>query len=118
MHELALARAMIDEALGEARRRGAARVRRIHCRIGRLRMVDPAMLREAFELARAGTQADDAELVTTPVGMHLCCRTCGAERDLEGWSLECPACGSRDIALSGGDEIELTSLELEVPDGD
>ena len=80
--------------------------------------MDQWLLTEAFALARTGTLAEAAELAVTYVGMHLHCRPCGHDADLNGWQFECPNCGATDVKLSGGDELELTSLELEVPDED
>ncbi len=118
MHELSIAQALIDAATKEAANVGATRVTKLACRVGCLRQVDATLLTDAFELARAGSIAADAELVVTSVGMHLDCASCSHAVDLDTWRFECPRCQARDIKLSGGDELELTSLELEVPDGD
>ena len=118
MHELSIAQSMLEIAEAEARRHGATKITRIDCRIGCLRQADTALLSEAFELARIGTAAAEASLAVATVGMKLDCSACGGHADLDGWQFECPSCGSTDIQLSGGDDIELTSLELEIPDGD
>ena len=118
MHELSIANGLLEAAAAEARRHEATRILRLDCRIGCLRQVDQGLLTEAFELARTNTLADTAELAVTYVGMHLASRPCGYEADLDGWQFECPQCGSTEINLTGGDELELTSLQLEIPDED
>jgi hydrogenase nickel incorporation protein HypA/HybF len=118
VHELSIAMSILEAAEAEAKRHGAVRIRRIHCRIGVLRQVDRTLLSEAFELAKTGTSAASADLEVTSVGMHLDCSGCGRASDLPTWQFECPRCGSSKVELSGGDELELTSLELEVPDDD
>jgi hydrogenase nickel incorporation protein HypA/HybF len=118
MHELSIAQSLIDVALTHAERHGARRIVRIECRIGCLRQVDATLLREAFEIARASTIAAEATLEVTTIGVHLACHACGLSADVTGWAFECPTCGSTDVTLSSGEDLELTRLELEVPDED
>ncbi|UCE59246.1 MAG: hydrogenase maturation nickel metallochaperone HypA [Phycisphaerales bacterium] len=116
MHELSIVSSLLEVAVDQAQQHQAVGIKRIHCRIGCLRQVDRNLLRQAFELARQSTLAKDATLEVVHVGMHLRCRECAHEVDLNGWQFECPACASTDVDLGGGDELELTSMELEVPD--
>ena len=118
MHELSIALSILEVAESEARRHGAARIKCIRCRIGCLRQVQARLLAEAFDLAKVGTMAAEAALTVDTVGMHLGCSACGGQTDLDGWAFQCPDCGSRAVQLSGGDQLELTSLDLEVSDGD
>jgi hydrogenase nickel incorporation protein HypA/HybF len=118
MHEFAIARSLVEVAESTARERGASRVVALHCRIGVVRQVDAGSLREAFEMAREGTIAADAALNVTQVGMELDCQQCGKHVELSSWGFACPACGSTDIRLHGGDALELTSVEMEVCDDD
>lgn len=118
MHELTIARLLVEAAEEEARRHSAVAVTRIDCRIGRLRQVDGSLLQEAFDVARGGSLASGAALTVTPVGMRLACRACEHTEDLEDWRFDCPQCFSNDVELSGGDELELTSLGLAVDDED
>lgn len=114
MHELTIARLLVEAAEEEARRHRAVAVTRIDCCIGRLRQVDGLLLQEAFDVARRGSLASGAALRMTSVGMSMACKNCGHAEDLEDWRFDCPRCGSNDVALSGGDELELTSLGLAV----
>jgi hydrogenase nickel incorporation protein HypA/HybF len=118
MHELSIALSILEVAESEARRHGAARITCIRCRIGCLRQAHASLLAEAFDLAKVGTLAGDAALTVETAGMRLGCSACGGQTDLDGWAFECPDCGSRAVELSGGDQLELTSLDLEVSDGD
>jgi hydrogenase nickel incorporation protein HypA/HybF len=116
MHELTIVDSLVAAAVDEAQRRGAKRIVQINCRIGRLRQVNQQLLREVFEIARLGSAASAAVLDVTYGGTRLTCRDCAHCVDLDDWRFDCPRCGSSNVELSGGDEIELTSLELEVPD--
>ena len=116
MHELSIAVALLDAARAEAEARGASRIVRLTCRIGVARHVEPDMLREAFAVARENTPAAEVDLQVETVGMTLTCNDCGACRHLDTWAFTCPTCGGDHVQLTGGDELELSSLELEVPD--
>ena len=118
MHELSIAQSILEVAQIEAQSHETIRIKRIHCRIGCMRQAQTTLLSEAFDLAKAGTLAANANLTVEIVGMHLDCSDCGHQADLDGWAFECPSCGSTAVQLSGGDELELTSVELEVSDGD
>lgn len=109
MHELGMCEAVLDTV--ERRAAGRA-VRRVRLRIGVLHRVVPESLDQAFELVAAGTVADGAavDLVTVPV--HLTCRDCGHEEDLDDMATSCSACGGVRIVLDGGDELTLESLQL------
>ncbi len=115
VHEFAVAQSLIEVATEAAARAGAARVTRLHCRIGALRQVDEWLLREAFEMARAGTTCDAAELCVEKTHLRLRCPACRAGFELHDWDWSCPRCGAEGIDPAGGDELELVRLEAEVP---
>lgn len=116
MHEFSIAEALVTAAEGEARRVGAIRITRLHCRIGALRQVDGDLLREAFELARDGTVCSTAELTVERTHLQADCPACHTSFPIIDWQWNCPTCGGRGENAAGGDELELISLEAEVPD--
>ena len=118
MHELSIVQSILETAISHAECHNASRITRIRIRVGRLRQVEPALLADAFDLAKHGTLAAEATLDAAYSGMRLDCAACGRHTDLDTWAFECPHCGSSDIRLDGGDELELTSLDLEIPDDD
>ncbi|MCK6483814.1 MAG: hydrogenase maturation nickel metallochaperone HypA [Phycisphaerae bacterium] len=116
MHELSIARALIEAAATAARDAGAQRVTRLRCRVGALRMVDPRLLGEAFAAAREGTACASAELDVTPVGLRGRCRACDHDFSISGWDWRCPICGGEGEGLTAGDELELVSIDAETSD--
>lgn len=112
MHELAIANALAELAEGEAVRLGATNVLHLRVKVGALRQIEPEMLKDAFDMARAGRLAhSDLEVsLTLPI---VRCLHCGSEELLETFDTRCRACGSTDADVSGGDELELTSMEFE-----
>ena len=110
MHELSIADALVGIAVRHADGR---RVTRVEVEVGHLRQVVPSALSFAFELVAAGTVVEGAELALEQIPAAGRCRACGAERQLDGFPLLCPACGGADLELTRGEELRVTCLELE-----
>jgi hydrogenase nickel incorporation protein HypA/HybF len=109
---------MVDAAITEARIHGASRVLKMACRIGALRQVDDWLMREAFAIAREGTICSACELSVETAHMLAMCPACNARFPVRNWEWRCPTCAANGEAPTGGDELELLSIELELPDGD
>jgi hydrogenase nickel incorporation protein HypA/HybF len=109
MHELSIASSIA--AIAERHANGR-RVARVELRVGHLRQVVPAALEFAFELVTKGTLLEGAELVLEEVAVTVRCGTCGAQSRPDGFPLACP-CGSLDVEVIGGEELQVESLELE-----
>jgi hydrogenase nickel incorporation protein HypA/HybF len=112
MHELGLCEDIV--AAVDARAAGRA-VTRVRVRVGRLHHVHPEAFEQSFAMAAAGGVAEDAvaELVLLPVRAR--CTACGADAEADEMISACPACGSFDLELTGGDELVLESLEYASP---
>jgi hydrogenase nickel incorporation protein HypA/HybF len=109
MHEYGIAEAV----LAAVEKRAAGRpVRRARVRAGVLLRIGEEALNQAFVLASDGTVADGAhlDLVVDPV--RLTCRRCERVTESDGLLAVCPACGGTDLAIDGGDELVLESIEL------
>jgi hydrogenase nickel incorporation protein HypA/HybF len=111
VHELAIAESIVAIATRHAGDDG--RVTEVHVRVGRLRQVVPSALEFAFELCAQGTAAEGAALRLEDVPVAAACRACRAGSEPEGFPLACPACGSFDLEIVGGEELVVDSLELE-----
>jgi hydrogenase nickel incorporation protein HypA/HybF len=110
VHELSIAQAVLDVAVRHANGRPVAVV---ELKIGHLRQVVPSALEFAFELVAQGTPLEGAELDMEVVPAAGACRTCGAETDLPQFPLCCRHCGSFDVEVTRGEELQVDSLELE-----
>jgi hydrogenase nickel incorporation protein HypA/HybF len=110
MHELSIAESIVDIAVRHARGRPVSRV---EVAVGHLRQVVPSALSFAFELVAQGTCVEGAELVLHEVPAAGRCAACGAESRLDGFPLNCRACGSGDVAIVAGEELRVESLDVE-----
>jgi hydrogenase nickel incorporation protein HypA/HybF len=117
VHEMTIARSVIEIATEAARSRGARRVRSVRCRIGSWRCVEDTLLTAAFEASRAGTACEAARLRVEKRGPRGTCRLCGRRVEAEGLELACPVCGGALDNLEGGDELEVVSIEVEAGSG-
>jgi hydrogenase nickel incorporation protein HypA/HybF len=105
---------MLSQVEEIAVREGASSVAAIVIRIGPLCGVVPELLQQAFTIARAGTLAGEAELITEAQPIRVRCLECDVESEAKPNSLLCSACGSCRTQVTSGDELLLASVELDV----
>ena len=115
LHEMSIAAAVLEALRAEAALRPGARVARAGLRIGELSGVEPESLRFCLETLVSGSDLDPLAF-----DFELCpwtrrCRACGAAFRVVDWNPACAACGSPDTEAAGGDQMELSYLELEEP---
>jgi hydrogenase nickel incorporation protein HypA/HybF len=114
MHELSIIASLFDTLESQAREHKANRITSVTLQVGPLAGVVPELLREAFDMYKKGTVAEEAELFIVQPTVKVRCRICGAETEREDYILSCRSCGSPDIALAAGGELFLEKLELEI----
>jgi hydrogenase nickel incorporation protein HypA/HybF len=122
VHELSIARAIVDTA---ARHAGDRSVRTVRLRVGALRQVVPTAVPFYFEIAAKGTVCDGAEIELEPVAARLRCQSCGKEWDPAPAPAEdvddlvptprfrCPSCGSGGGEVIAGEELEVESIDVD-----
>ena len=115
LHEMSIAASVLDAVRAESALHGGARVTRAGLRIGELSGVAVESLRFCLEILVA-----DSDMA--PLGFDFeftpwtrRCRACAAEFRVGDARPECTACGSGDTEAAGGDQLELSFLELEEP---
>ena len=79
MHELAIAKGIIDIVKAEAENQGFRKVLEIKLRVGEFSGIVPDCLREFFPIAAAGTPAEKAELTMESIPARFRCLDCGYE---------------------------------------
>lgn len=114
MHELSVCQGMLDQVDAIALQQQATRVTRITLRIGPLSGVEPALLQQAFSLARAGGVSSQATLVIESLPIQVRCEQCGQQSEATPSRLLCGHCGDYHTRLISGDEMLLASVELEL----
>lgn len=113
MHELAVCQALIEQVEDLAVEHSAVGVSTIVVRIGPLSGIEEPLLKQAYDIARAGTVAARADLITETAPLIIHCGDCDHEAEVAPSRLVCPVCGNWRTTLVSGDELLLARLELE-----
>jgi hydrogenase nickel incorporation protein HypA/HybF len=110
VHELSVSSAIVDTVVRHAAGR---RVTSVQVRLGRLRQVVPASLAFYFELVSRDTVCEGARLDQEIVPATLGCARCERAWEIELPYFRCPVCGSADVTVEAGEELEVESIEVE-----
>ena len=112
MHELALARSLIEMVDEYARANGARRVTRVRIRVGVLSALVRA-LHVSFRAASRRTSCDGADLDIEEVPLTVYCRFCDDVKAPSGpYNFRCPVCGHATPKVVTGREMQLVSIVL------
>lgn len=112
MHELSIATSLVDTATRSAEGAKARAVTRLNVRIGTLAGVEPDALQFCFPVAARGTPCEGADLCIEVVPGRGTCPKCGLESEIHDLLAPCPACGDWPLAVEGGRDLHLDSLEV------
>ena len=112
MHELSIAVALVEQIEAVVAKEHATRATKVGIAVGALSGVEAEALLGVFPLVAEGTTANGAKLVIEPVAARVRCRACGEESPADRCFMQCAQCGSPDVELSAGRELNITSVEL------
>lgn len=107
-------RAMLEQAIAEARARGGQRIRELH-----LELFDPSpeverSLRDLVAELSENTPARDARLVTFPApSRFICWNCCGLRFESENADATCPNCGELGMLIPAEVTFALDHVEIE-----
>jgi hydrogenase nickel incorporation protein HypA/HybF len=113
MHELSIAASILDIAENRAREHNADSIQVIRIRLGEFTNITREALEFAFEIARQGTLAQNAQLEIEMVAMIVECVVCHAVNHPERTvTLICAQCGF-PLKVVSGEELQVEYIELE-----
>ena len=112
MHELALARSLIEMIDAYALEHQATRVSQIKVKLGTLSAITRA-LHVSFRAAARGTACEAAELEIEEIPLTVRCRFCDDVKTPSGrYNFRCPDCGHSTPEVVTGREMQLVSITL------
>lgn len=112
MHELSLARSLIELVDDYAARHGDQKVRRIHVRLGVLSAMTRALY-FCFESSSRGSRCEGAVLDIEEIPLTVRCSSCHAVKTPSGrYNFRCPDCGMPTPEIVTGREMQLAAIEL------
>jgi hydrogenase nickel incorporation protein HypA/HybF len=109
VHELGVAEDIVETV---AARLPGARIARVVVRVGRLVCVELEAIRLCFAACAAGTSLEGAQLDLEEVPGRARCRACGAEDVELDPRIPLCRCGSADLELVAGAELEVAAVEI------
>ncbi len=110
MHELSIATSIIEQAEEFARKYKAEKITRIDLEVGQFTGVVIDSLKFALEFAVKDTILEKAKVEIIEIKGKTECNACQTIFDNPDWYTPCPACGSMDFKVSGGEELQIKSI--------
>ena len=116
MHELGIMTGVLSAVETSARDAGADRVLKVSLSVGVMTEAIEDALRFAFDALSENTLCDGAELEITMIEPRSICSECGHEFTHDRFHVACPACQSGFTQLIQGKELQIDSIEVDIPD--
>ena len=112
MHELSIVQNLVSLCEKNAAKENAKEISKIEIKVGRLSGVEPHYLESAFDVYKAGTICENAELVINLQGIVVECLDCGFGVELSENDFTCPKCKSQNLKVTDGEDMYLMRLEM------
>ena len=117
MHELGIMTGVMESVGTAAREAGAERVLKVSLQVGVMTDAIEAALQFAFEaLAENDSYFEGAPLEIEMIQPKSICTQCGHEFPHARFHMLCPECGSPFLQLLEGKELQISSIEVDLPD--
>ena len=107
---------VLDAVNASASEAGAERVLAVNLRIGDMTEAIAEALEFAFEALSENTLCQGAQLAIEWVHPKSLCLECACEFAHDRFHRLCPECGSYETVLLEGRELEIASIEVDLPD--
>ena len=113
MHEASIAISLLETVSDLCQQEGYNSIESVRLKVGRAAGILPEALLFAFDAAKSDTIAKKAELIIEYVALGGFCCDCGSQFDsVERYIYACPACKSRTIKITRGDELQIIDMEV------
>ena len=112
MHELSIARSVLDMVKQNVAEKDLPKVRSIMMRIGELAGVMPDSLEFCYQALTSDTLLSQSSLCIERVPFQIECQQCHQLSLNERGFAFCPLCGSSNTTLLSGDELHVAAIEL------
>jgi hydrogenase nickel incorporation protein HypA/HybF len=116
VHETGIVRELLESVNAAAIQAGATSVDLVRVSVGELTEVVPEAMQFAWTALTPGTLAEGATLEVTVLPARSVCSDCDTEFAHDRFDRSCPECGSYLCGVIAGNELELGSVDVTVPD--
>lgn len=112
MHELSIARSIVELVEEQAEHRGASVVEEMELEIGRLAGVEIQTLEFALDSAVKGSRLENARIVRHYIDGEGQCNDCEMVFPMSALFAPCPHCGSFLVKILKGKELRVKSIVI------
>ena len=113
MHELAITQSLFEIVLQHAAQAQAKKVKSVKLVIGEMTGVVADSVQFYLELLGRDTLAAGLKAKIKMAPARAQCKKCGKEFIVKEMVWQCPDCGSEKLAVTGGKELFVESIEVE-----
>jgi len=114
MHEMGIAMQVVEIAAASIPEHlKNSRVQGVYLKIGKLSSVVPDSLRFCFDIVSKDSAISGATLYIEEIPVKARCKSCENHWTIDGPAFSCPRCGSGTIELISGQELDISSIEIE-----
>jgi hydrogenase nickel incorporation protein HypA/HybF len=112
MHELAIAQNIVEIVQESVPRAQIPSVRIVKLKIGKMAGVVPDSVEFCFSAIASGTALQAASLEIEQIPTTGRCKACASDFAIEEYAFLCPTCGSFNVELVSGTELEVSEIEI------
>lgn len=118
MHEYSIVEGVLDSVIPAAEKAGADRIVCVRLRVGDMTEVVQESLDFMWGICceQRGPMVEGCRLEVEYVYPRSACLKCGYEFEHDRFHLKCPECGSASTMLLSGRELEIASMDVDIPD--
>lgn len=118
MHELGIMTSVMEVVDSTAKANNATKVLEVSLAVGEMTEAIEDALRFAFDVLKEGTLSEEAELKIRMIKPESLCPECGEIFEHDRFHRGCPKCGNMLTQLLKGKEMQIDSIEVDIPDED
>ncbi|HID62932.1 MAG TPA: hydrogenase maturation nickel metallochaperone HypA [Anaerolineae bacterium] len=108
-----IVRAMLNQALAEARSRGANRITELHLVMYDSSREAEAVIRKTLDELSVDTPAENAQVITRPApSRFICWNCCGLRFESDDPEAACPNCGRAGLLIPADVTFALDHIEV------
>ena len=113
MHEASIAISLLETVANLCQKEGYTSIEGVRLKVGKAAGILPDALHFAFDIAKKGTIASEAQLFIDYIPIGGLCRDCRTEfNSEERYIYCCPACKSTAIQITRGNELQIIEMEV------
>lgn len=118
MHELGIISGVLDAVEKSVQANHADKVFAVNLSVGEETEVIKDCMDFAWEALTPGTPCEGAKLNIKMVTPKSVCLACGNTFEHDRFHNDCPKCGSYETQLIAGHELNIDSIDVDLPDDD